>query len=419
MAGCLLVLLDDGMADAVESMPFVSSMLPRATTFRRAWSEVPVCGPSRVTILTGQHPNTHGVLSNGEPQTAYNAETITYQTQIGAWLRAADWRTAMIGKHAAIALQIPGDPAVGGWDRISEWMGNDSQAHYVAQVWDGETQAEVRAWHHTHQAAQVTAHADDGGDWFALWATSTPHWPFAPGPAPTVFSARPAPAQPAQVGTDWPSWITDLPPVVDWRVVAREHRSQWRELHDLDRHLAAVWAHLEDEGQAGTTTVIVTSDNGRHAGDHRLSGGGLKNTLYEPAARIPLVAWGPGFPPGRTVDVPVGLVDVPATIAAIAEATPTHPVDGIDLRAIAATPANYADRMVLLQRREQGDVTMPDADGVISWPHKYVRYADVDETTELYDLAVDPGEATNLAGDAGHASVVAELDQVLDGLLAS
>jgi arylsulfatase A-like enzyme len=35
--------------------------------FERAHPQSVVCMPSRATILTGQHPNTHGVWMNGGP----------------------------------------------------------------------------------------------------------------------------------------------------------------------------------------------------------------------------------------------------------------------------------------------------------------------------------------------------------------
>lgn len=417
MAGIILVHMDDARRGSIDHMPFCASMAAtEGTTFTRSWVDVPVCGPARISLLTGQSSAVHGIRRNGEPQAAFADETILHGDLLGGWLRDAGWTTGLVGKYAAIVTQIPGDPDVGGWDLIEQWMGDDSQAHFTAQVWDGESQVEVNEWHHERQARRVTDLVElaDGGDWFAYWPTSTPHWPWAAGPD-TPFVRPPREAHPAQSGTDWPAWITDLDPIRNWDDIYRQHVAQVRELRDLDRWLEWLWGEVGGDD----VTVIITSDNGRHVGDHRLSGPGTKNTPYDEAARVPLVAWGPGFPPGRTVETPTIHQDITATVAAVAAATPRlGDQAGTDLRSIAAGALDE-QRPVLLQRREVGDLTVPDGDGVVVWPYKLLRWADVDETLELYDLDADPGELTNLAGDAGHASVVAELDQVLDGLLAT
>lgn len=413
-----MIHMDDARRGSIDHMPFCASMAATAgTTFSRSWVDVPVCGPARISLLTGQSSATHGILRNGEPQEAFGNESILHGDLLGGWLRDAGWTTGMVGKYAAIVTQIPGDPDVGGWDLIEQWMGNDSQAHFTAQVWDGTSQTEVNEWHHERQARRITdlVVLADGGDWFAYWPTSTPHWPWAAGPD-TPFVRPPREPQPAQTGTDWPPWITDLDPIRNWDDIYRQHVAQVRELRDLDRWIEWLWGEVGGDD----VTVIITSDNGRHVGDHRLSGPGTKNTPYDEAARVPMLCWGPGFPPGRVVTVPAVHQDVTATVAAIAGATPAlDDQAGIDLRAIARKPRDYSDqRPVLLQRREVGDLTVPDGDGVVVWPYKLLRWADQDPewTYELYDLDADPGEVVNLADGGNHPSIPA-LDAALDALL--
>src|SRR5690606_24677659 len=107
-----------------------------------------------------------------------------------------------------------------------------------------------------------------------------------------------------------------------------------REAADLDARLGELLDALGDD-LVKQTIVVVTSDNGLHYGDHRFFGGGRKNAIYEPAARVPMVVAGPGFPAGRSVDVPVVLQDLTATFVAAggAKADPAapHPLVGTDL----------------------------------------------------------------------------------------
>ena len=59
--------------------------------FDRAHPQSVVCMPSRSTILTGQHPSTHGVFMNGVPLPPD-------APSVAEVLRASGYRTALVGK---------------------------------------------------------------------------------------------------------------------------------------------------------------------------------------------------------------------------------------------------------------------------------------------------------------------------------
>jgi arylsulfatase A-like enzyme len=48
---------------------------------------------------------------------------------------------------------------------------------------------------------------------------------------------------------------------------------------------------------------------------------------------------------------------------------------------------------------------------------KYIRYRDLKDCDELYDLAADPYELKNLAGDTGHKETVKRLAAELDDFI--
>lgn len=83
---------------------------------------------------------------------------------------------------------------------------------------------------------------------------------------------------------------------------------------------------------APNTCIFFTSDNGFLLGQHRVSG---KNFLYEETIRVPLALWGCGVSPGTDARL-VSNVDLPATILALAGATPGRPLEG---RSIFLSPA--------------------------------------------------------------------------------
>src|SRR5690606_24916652 len=71
--------------------PVVDALASAGILYHRAHVQNVVCMPSRATMLTGQHPLTHGVVANGValPEDA---------PSVAAVLRDAGYRTALIGK---------------------------------------------------------------------------------------------------------------------------------------------------------------------------------------------------------------------------------------------------------------------------------------------------------------------------------
>jgi choline-sulfatase len=115
-----------------------------------------------------------------------------------------------------------------------------------------------------------------------------------------------------------------------------------------------------------------------------------KSTMYDDAARVPLIAAGPGVAPGRW-DAPVSLIDLAPTIcAAVGAEAAGFPGRGL----LDPDPA----RAVLSEYHDGGSpvgITMlrwTDATG--AW--KYVHYAE-GQPPQLFELAADPDERTDLA----------------------
>ncbi len=71
--------------------PVVDALASAGRRYERAHPQSVVCMPSRSTILTGQHPSTHGVWMNGVPLAAS-------APSVAALLHEAGYRTALVGK---------------------------------------------------------------------------------------------------------------------------------------------------------------------------------------------------------------------------------------------------------------------------------------------------------------------------------
>ena len=61
-------------------------------------------------------------------------------------------------------------------------------------------------------------------------------------------------------------------------------------LQAVDRDVADIGDHLQQNGQIDNTYIIFTSDNGFHLGQHRMPSG--KQTVYETDIHLPLLVGG-------------------------------------------------------------------------------------------------------------------------------
>lgn len=176
----------------------------------------------------------------------------------------------------------------------------------------------------------------------------------------------------------------------------------------LDDQIDALLRELERRGALANTIVIVTADHGEHFGEHaRVSHG---NSLYTQLTRVPLLMLGPGLPPGTVVSHPVSLTALPATV--------------LDL---AAQPAesSFAVRSLVPVWRDGAPPTdpvqseMPGAMAAFGYSlyamgHHYINWFRAE--AELFDLARDPQETRNLAGDSAAAPLLARLDAMAAAL---
>lgn len=199
---------------------------------------------------------------------------------------------------------------------------------------------------------------------------------------------------------------------------------------ELDWSVGEILDALGRNGLEDNTLVIFTSDNGPWLayGNHAGSAGPLregKGTSWEGGVREPCLMQLPGrLPAGATLEQPVMAIDLLPTIAGLTGASlPEKPIDGKDLWPLltgASTehpqPAYFFYyRVNELHAVRQGDWKLvlphryrsmqgqpPGRDGL---PGSYT-YFELPEAA-LYNLASDPSERQNLAGD--HPEKVAEL----------
>ena len=87
-------------------------------------------------------------------------------------------------------------------------------------------------------------------------------------------------------------------------------------IYCLDRQMAALQKELDKRGLLRSTILVFTSDHGEGFDEHHLMSHG--NSLYRELIHVPLIIAGPGIPAGGTVQQPVSLTWLPATLLTLA-----------------------------------------------------------------------------------------------------
>ena len=168
------------------------------------------------------------------------------------------------------------------------------------------------------------------------------------------------------------------------------------------------------------TYILITSDNGWFAGEHRLGVG--KQAVYEESIRVPLVCWGPGVPAGETLADLALNIDLAPTIAELAGVTPPAFVDGRSLAPLLrGEPPPVARQAALIELFAPADGRRPSPVQMNRWhqarsakdvpPYRALRTAEAvyveyeSGERELYDLRVDPYQLDNLANNADPALI--------------
>jgi uncharacterized sulfatase len=200
-------------------------------------------------------------------------------------------------------------------------------------------------------------------------------------------------------------------------------------VEELDWSVGEVLRALEERGLRDNTLVVFTSDNGAWYQGSNAGLRGRKGMPWEGGQRVPFIAAWPGrLPAGATVDVPAMNIDLFPTVLRLAglELPDDRAIDGRDLWGVMSgeQPAPPHEALLFFDDKV--------IDGVRSGQWKYYRYVDryywpvpldkpnslagrrleeytyTDERTGrelrlyadhpmLYDVALDPGEAYNLA----------------------
>jgi uncharacterized sulfatase len=433
----LLIMADDLNDDMgtfghkMVKTPNLDRLAGRGVRFDRAYTQFPLCSPSRVSLLTGLRPDTTKIY---ELQTDFrtilpDAVTLPQMFKRNGYSTARVGKIYHYGNPGQIGTSGLDDPA--SWDLVVNPSGIDkaeetkltnltparglgsSLSYYASPAPDEEhTDGKV--------AAEVIALLEKNKDrpFFIGAGFYRPHCPFiAPRKYFDMYPLERITA-PKWSADDVdkvppPAWFTTPP---NWNVTEEGVRATiqayYASISFLDANVGRLLDALDRLGLAENTVVVFISDHGYLLGER---GQWMKQMLFERSARAPLIVAGAGLgAKGQASRRIVEFLDVYPTLADLAGLKPPAGLHGRSLVPLLKDPRTAWNHPAVTQvRRGNAEAGFFMGYSVRTEQWRYVEWDDGKRGTELYDEAADPSELRNLAADPARASVVAELRRVL------
>jgi arylsulfatase A-like enzyme/Flp pilus assembly protein TadD len=362
----LLVTIDTLRADALGSYggraatPHLDRLAESGLRFTFAHAHAVMTLPSHASILTGRYPFEHGVRDNAGYRLDDKAETLAELARRGGLATGAFVGAFPLDRQFGLTQGFDVYRDVGGrMVAQGDFAFTERRAEEVV--------SDARAWIDTQQ-----------GKWFAWVHVFDPHAAYAP------------------------------PPPFDAQYRSDPYAG---EVAYVDHALGALLDTARRSPRP--TLVIVTADHGEGLGEH---GEATHGTFaYESTLRVPLILAqiGPGAAsdPGRTIDAPVRHIDIVPTVM---DALEVSGPDGLPGRTLLTAGdreprPTYFEAMTPMLKRGWAPLS-----GVIAGRDKYIDLP----IREVYDLAADPREESNLAAsDAARAGVLISNLRSLGGVL--
>jgi len=363
--------------------PNLDRMADEGMRFTSFYVGASVCSPSRASLMTGRYPVRHMPFNTGPD--SKNGLPLD-ETIMAEMLSAKGYATMAIGKwHLGHMPEYL--PTSRGFDSFyglpysndmilpwCPWLTEEDKLYLYEDTVRtreiGFDQDDLTV-DYTNEALDFIE-SSSGGPFFLYLAHSMPHLPVS-----TSEQFR---------GLSEGGLYGDVVETIDWSV-------------------GQVMEKLEELGIADNTLLVFTSDNGPwitapprmmqrgvepwHAGSVGMLRGS-KGTTYEGGFRVPAIIRWPGIVPAGSVQHDmISSIDLYPTIAGITGAElPEKKLDGLDIMGVlegkTVSPRDkfFYSRGTVLEAFRKGDLKLRITAG---------------DGVQLFNLAVDPGERTNIA----------------------
>ncbi|MEW4529004.1 sulfatase [Maioricimonas sp. JC845] len=407
--------------------PNIDRLAERGVRFEHAYCQYPLCGPSRASFMAGLYPDQTLVHRNA----IYIREHVPNVQTLSQLFRNNGYFATRVGKiyHYNVPKHIgtSGHDDPYSWDYTINPRGRDKDDEDLifslrpgsfggTLSWlaaDGTDEEQTDGIAATETVRLLEEYAESEQPFYLAVGLYRPHTPYVapkkyfdmypldaievPQVPDGYYESLPAPAR-ASVRRKKEQ--NDLPDDLARKAIQAYYAS----ITFADAQLGRILDALDETGLADNTVVLFTSDHGYHMGEH---GHWQKTTLFENAARVPLIISGPGTTArGQTAQTPTEMVDFYPTLAELCGLTPPKYLPGVSLVPVLKDATKSTRKAALTQYANGYSIRTPR--------YRYTEWGENGQLgRELYDHETDPQEMTNLAGQAQYAETMARLSQLL------
>ena len=403
--------------------PNIDALGASGVTFNRAYCNVPVCGASRASLLTGVRPTAnrfltyHSRIKEDMPDvvnivqyfkdrgysTVSNNKITHIKNDIDAWdeewyPKAKTWRNYLSEENLTLEAANKAGHA---YENIDV-----PDAAYI----DGQTALK--------SIEDLKKFKEDGAPFFLAVGFVKPHLPFNapkkywdlydPNAITLPEHATFPESAPQNAKHNWGelrSYI-DIPktgPLTEAMAKKLIH-GYYASVSYVDAQIGVLINSLTELGLRENTVIVLVGDHGWSLSDHGLW---AKHSNFEVALQVPLIISDSRLPNAARTNSIAELVDLYPTLCELtAGESPTH-LQGSSLVSALKSPATIFKNSALA-RWKKGETLIVDQLFYTEWKRKNKVVSKM-----LYNHETDPNETINLANDPAYLSIVKALSQQL------
>ena len=404
--------------------PNIDALGASGVTFNRAYCNVPVCGASRASLLTGVRPTAnrfltyHSRIKEDMPDvvnivqyfkdrgysTVSNNKITHIKNDIDAWdeewyPKAKTWRNYLSEENLTLEAANKAGHA---YENIDV-----PDAAYI----DGQTALK--------SIEDLKKFKEDGAPFFLAVGFVKPHLPFNapkkywdlydPNAITLPEHATFPESAPQNAKHNWGelrSYI-DIPktgPLTEAMAKKLIH-GYYASVSYVDAQIGVLINSLTELGLRENTVIVLVGDHGWSLSDHGLW---AKHSNFEVALQVPLIISDSRLPNAARTNSIAELVDLYPTLCELtAGESPTH-LQGSSLVSALKSPATIFKNSALA-RWKKGETLIVDQLFYTEWKRKNKVVSKM-----LYNHETDPDETINLANDPAYLSIVKGLSQQLE-----
>ncbi|MDX2269256.1 MAG: sulfatase [Bryobacter sp.] len=408
--------------------PNLDRLAGRGVRFDNAYCQFPLCSPSRTSLMTGLAPDRTGVYDLKK----HFRESVPNVVTLGQLFQQNDAYAARVGK--IYHYGNPRDIGTNGLDDAPTWnerynpRGIDKEEEpLVTNHTPGKGLGSAAVFYSSpasdeqHTDGMVAARSVEllekhrREKFFIAAGFYRPHCPWI---APTKYFDQVPLSKVEPLGVE--EWELKVAPALaywtkpaNWGMTYQQRKealqAYYASILFLDAQVGKLLDAMDRLQLWEDTLVVFWSDHGYQLGE---KGQWMKQSLFEPSARTPMLMAGAGVSArGKACRRTVELLDVYPTVADLCglRGTPQD-LDGTSLRKLLAQPAAKWERPAISQTG-RGKLM---GYSIRTETHRYTMWDAGREGEELYNYTKDPRANKNLAAEAGQAGLKAKLRAELE-----